>query len=126
MLKLTNLELKAWNTSGFFNLDVTSEVYKIAFGLSVSVKFELNQTAMPKPFLDISGLGFTAAYACSCAEDTYVDIESMATIEIMARNTENQEGINVTDNFAAYSCLRVQQIKISDIFEDRNEFQLDF
>ena len=42
------LELKAWDTSGFQNEEVSDTVNKNSFGLTVSVEFDLNQIAYSK------------------------------------------------------------------------------
>ena len=97
------LELKAWNTSGFRSIEVEDSVYKNSFG-------------------------FTPAYACSCPYDEYINVDPITSIKITVTNSENQEVIDVTDNFLTYA-YDGEQLTISELFENRADwhdgFQMD-
>ncbi|MDG1778636.1 MAG: hypothetical protein P8H23_04740 [Flavobacteriaceae bacterium] len=125
------LELKAWDTSGFRNEEVINSAYINAFGLTISVQFELNQVSFSKPMLDMSSLGFTSAYAmsdCDCPMDEYINIDPIVSLKINVTNLENQEIIDVTDNFTTYH-YNGEQLTISELFKIREDwhdgFQLD-
>ena len=122
------LELKAWDTSGFQNEEVSDTVNKNSFGLTVSVEFDLNQIAYLKSRLDFSSFGFASAYACSCPPDEYINVDPIESIEIRVTDTQSQEIMDVTTNFSTYD-YNGEQITISDFFENRADwhhgFQLD-
>ena len=122
------LELKAWDTSGFQNEEVSDTVNKNSFGLTVSVEFDLNQIAYLKSRLDFSSFGFASAYACSCPPDKYINLDPIESIEIRVTDTQSQEIMDVTTNFSTYD-YNGEQITISDFFENRADwhdgFQLD-
>ena len=122
------LELKAWDTSGFQNEEISDTVNKNSFGLTVSVEFDLNQIAYLKSRLDFSSFGFASAYACSCVPDEYINVDPIEFIEIRVTDTQSQEITTVTANFATYD-YNGEQITISDFFENRADwhdgFQLD-
>ena len=121
-------ELKAWDTSGFQNAEVSDTVNKNSFGLTVSVEFELNQIAYLKSRLDFSSFGFASAYACSCVPDEYINVDPIEFIEIRVTDTQSQEITTVTANFATYD-YNGEQITISELFQNRADwhdgFQLD-
>ena len=122
------LELKAWDTSGFQNVEVSGTVNKNSFGLAVSVKFELNQIAYLKSRLDFSSFGFVSAYACSCVPDEYIIVDPIESIVVTVTDTQFQDVIDVTANFTTYG-FNGEQITISELFENRADwhdgFQLD-
>ena len=123
-----DLELKAWDTSGFQIAEVTDSVHKNSFGLSISVVFELNQIAYLKPKLNWNSFGFTSAYACSCPPNEYINVDPITSIEIIVTNSENQEVTDVTDNFTTYG-YDGEQLTIKELFKNRAEwhdgFQID-
>ena len=122
------LELKAWDTSGFQNKEVSDSVNKNSFGLTVSVAFDLNQIAYLKSRLDFSSFGFASAYACSCPPDEYINVDPIEFIEIRVTDTQSQEITDVTTNFSIYD-YNGEQVTISVFFENRADwhdgFQLD-
>lgn len=122
------LELKAWDTSGFQNEEVSDTVNRNSFGLTVSVEFDLNQIAYLKSRLDFSSFGFASAYACSCVPDEYINVDPIESIEIRVTDTQSLEITDVTTNFSTYD-YNGEQIIISDFFENRanwnDGFQLD-
>lgn len=125
------IELKAWDTSGFQIEEVINSAYKNAFGLTISVQFDLNQIASSKPKLNMSSFGYTSAYAvsdCDCPSDEYINIDPIFSIKINVTNLENEEIIDVTDNFTTYS-YNGEQLTISELFEIREDwhdgFQVD-
>ncbi len=126
----TELELKAWDTSGFKNEELSSTVNKSNFGLSVAVLSELNQIAQLQLHtnLNLHGFGFAAAYACSCVPDEYINAEPIKSIEITVTNIETLEVINVTDNFSTYGYDN-EKISISAFFDTiadwHDAFQID-
>lgn len=126
-----NLEIKAWDTSKFQNKEVINSAYKNAFGLTISVQFDLHQISYSKPILDISAFGFTSAYAmsdCDCPEDKYINIDPIASIKINVTNLETQETIDVTDNFTTnnYNGEPVTINKFLEIRENWHDgFQVD-
>ena len=126
-----NLEIQAWDTSGFQNEEAINSAKKNAFGLTISVQFELNQISFSRPMLDISSFGFTSAYAmsgCDCPADEYINSDPIVSIKINVTNLENQEIIDVTDNFTTYN-YNGEQLTINELFEIREEwhdgFQVD-
>ncbi|WP_400078198.1 hypothetical protein [Winogradskyella sp. R77965] len=125
------LELKAWDTSGFQNEEVTDSAYKNAFGLTISVQFDLNQISFSKPVIDLNSLGFASAYAfsdCNCPSDEYINLDPIESIEITVLNIENQEITIITDNFTTYG-YNGEELTISELFEIRADwhdgFQVD-
>ena len=120
-----DLELKAWDTSGFQIAEVTDSVHKNSFGLSISVVFELNQIAYLKPKLNWNSFGFTSAYACSCEPDEYINVDPITSIEIIVTNSENQEVTDVTDNFTTYG-YDGEQLTIKELFKNRAEWHDGF
>jgi len=126
-----NLEVRAWDTSGFQNEEVITSAYKNAFGLTISVQFELDQISYSRSMLDMSSFGFTSAYAmssCDCPADEYINSDPIVSIKINVTNLENQEIIDVTDNFTTYN-YNGEQLTINELFEIREEwhdgFQVD-
>lgn len=123
------LELKAWDTSGFQNIEISNEtVNKNSFGLTFSVLFELNQIARIKSRLNFSSFGFASAYACSCPYDEFINVDPFKGITIMATDTQTQEVTDVTNNFTTYN-YDGEQVTISELFKIRADwhdgFQLD-
>ena len=126
--KYNGLELKAWDTSRFQNVEVSDSPYKNAFGLTIYVEFELTQIAHFKPNLNLSSFGFASAYAiysCDCLPDEYINVDPIHTIEITVTNTENQEVTDVTDNFSTYR-YNGERLTISELFENRDDFHNGF
>ncbi|OBQ55959.1 hypothetical protein JJL45_05940 [Tamlana sp. s12] len=126
-----DLDLKAWDTSGFQNTEVLNSAYKNAFGLTISVQFELNQISYSKPIWNISSFGFTSAFAmsdCDCPMDEYITLDPISSIKINVVNLETQEITDVTDNFTTYN-YNGEQLTISELFEIREDwmdgFQVD-
>ncbi|MGB2245051.1 MAG: hypothetical protein ACPH19_02845 [Flavobacteriaceae bacterium] len=119
------LELKAWDTSGFQNEEVSGTVNKNSFGLTVSVEFDLNQIAYLKSRLDFSSFGFASAYACSCIPDEYINVDPIEFIEIRLTDTQSQEITDVTANFSTYD-YNGKRITISDFFENRADWHDGF
>jgi len=126
--KYMGLELKAWDTSGFQNSEIMGPVNKNSFGLTISVLFELKQIALYESSLKISSFGFASAYACSCPDDEYINVDPIDSIRILVTNTENQIEVIVTDNFTTYG-YDGKKITIRELFEIKAEwhdgFQLD-
>lgn len=125
------LELKSWDTSGFQNEEVIDSAYKNAFGLTVSVKFELNQVSFSESNLNTKSFGFPSAYAmsdCDCPTDEYINIDPISSIEITVKNTENQEIIDVTDNFMVYT-YNGERLPLNELFKNKpswhDGFQID-
>jgi len=122
------LELKAWDTSGFQNIEVSDFVYKNSFGLSLAIESELNQIAHYKPKLDLRYFGFASAYACDCPHDKYINLDPIDSILITVTDTQTQETTDVTNNFTAYA-YNGEQVTISELFENLSDwhdgFQID-
>jgi hypothetical protein len=99
------LSLNSYDTSGFRNEEVVEFVPKNSFGISIFVESELQQISSLKKhnLKNFSSLGFSAAYACSCAPDKYTSSNNVASIKILVTNTENTEIIDVTKNFTTYA-----------------------
>lgn len=126
-----DLELKTWDTSRFQNIEVIDSASKNAFGLTLSVQFKLNQIALSKPMLNLSSFGITSAYAfqpCDCPSDRYINVDPIISIKIYVTNLENQEIIDVTDNFTTldYSAERVTIAELLKIRQDWHDgFQME-
>lgn len=122
------LELKAWDTSGFQNVEVSDFVYKNSFGLSLAIESELNQIAHYKPKLNLSSFGFASAYACDCPHDEYINLDPIDSILITVTDTQTQETTDVTNNFTTYA-YNGEQVTISELFENLSDwhdgFQID-
>ena len=126
-----NLEIQAWDTSGFQNEEVINTAKKNAFGLTIAVQFELNQISYSEKMVNMRLFGFTSAYAmsgCDCPVDEYINLDPIVSIKINVTNLENQEIIDVTDNFTTYN-YNGEQLTINELFEIREEwhdgFQMD-
>lgn len=119
------LELKAWDTAGFQNVEVSGNVNKNAFGLTVSVEFELHQIAYLKSRINFGSFGFTPAYACSCVPDEYINFDPIETIEIRVTDTQSLEISDVTANFTTND-YNGEQITISELFENRADWHDGF
>ncbi len=118
------IELKAWDTSGFQNEEVTDTVYRNAFGLSVSVEFDLNEVTSHSK-IDLSSFGFMSAYACDCVEPKHIISDPIDTIEIIVTDTETQIETIVTDNFSTHD-NNGNSITTSELFENREDWQDGF
>lgn len=123
------LIVKAWDTSGFNEVEVTGTVHKNSFGLTISVDFELKQIATHfKSGLNFKSFGFTSAYACSCAPDKYINVDPIDSIIIEVTNTQTQEITDITENFTTKG-YNGEQITISELFKNKAEwhdgFQVD-
>jgi len=123
------LIVKAWDTSGFNEVEVTGTVHKNSFGLTISVDFELKQIATNfKSGLNFNSFGFASAYACSCVPDKYIVVDQIDSILIEVTNTQTQEISDVTENFTTKS-YNGEEITISELFENRADwhdgFQVD-
>ena len=114
------IDLQAWDTSGFQNQEVSGKVNKNAFGLTINLLFELNQMAVKEPNYEFGSFGFTSAWSCDCVVDEYINSDSIVSIKINVTNLENQEVIEVTDNFTTYN-FNEEQLTISELFEIREE-----
>lgn len=121
----TNLEVKAWDTSGFVISDVGETVNKNSFGLSVSVLSELEQIAVNSIKSKFSGFGFASAFAWSCPDDEYINVDPIDSILITVTDTQTQEIIDVTTNFTAYDYYR-GQLTLTELFEELNEWDDGF
>ena len=113
-----NVNLTAWDTSGFKDKFVTADaVNKNSFGISILVDAEFKEIACSKPKTNLSALGFSAAYACSCPSDNYINNNPITSIEISVTNLLNNEIIDVTNNFTIYDFG--EQISIKEYIENR-------
>ena len=119
-----DLELRAWDTSGFQNSEIidATPVFKNAFGLSVSVLFELNEIALNS--INYKSLGFASAYACDCIGDTYNIDDSIDSIIITVLDVNTQNEIDVTSKFIAK--YNGNEITLSDLFENLEDWQDGF
>ena len=65
---------------------------------------------------------------CDCPADEYINSDPIVSIKINVTNLENQEIIDVTDNFTTYN-YNGEQLTINELFEIREEwhdgFQVD-
>ncbi|SDR84434.1 hypothetical protein SAMN05216503_1129 [Polaribacter sp. KT25b] len=112
------LNIKSWDTSGFQNRETTEPVSKNSFGISIFIESELKQIAFTKSKINISSLGFSSAYACSCPPDKYINNTPVISIQILATNSLNSEVIDVTDNFSTYDNFG-KQIAIKEYLENK-------
>lgn len=111
------LGLKAWDTSGFQNKEVSDTVHKNSFGLRVSVESDLNEIGYLKSRLDFSSFGFASVYACTCAPDEYITVDPIKFVEIRVTDTQSKELTDVTANFIAYNYYG-EQITNSEFFKN--------
>jgi len=120
-----DLELRAWDTSGFQNSEITdlTPVSKNGFGLSVSVLFELNEVALNK--VKWHSLGFASAYACDCPSDTYNIDDPIDTIQIMVLDTNTQSEFDITSQFRTKS-HNGDEITLDALFENLADWQDGF
>ena len=121
------IELKSWDTSGFQNQEVIGEVYKNAFGLTISIGFDLEQIASFKPKINLKSFAFLSAYAfsCDCPPDIFINKDPMASISIMVTNLKTQETSIITDHFTTYG-YNGEQLSFTDFFENREDWQDGF
>ncbi|PKP11041.1 MAG: hypothetical protein CVU09_04490 [Bacteroidetes bacterium HGW-Bacteroidetes-4] len=118
--------ITAFNTAGFYPVEVVDSVYKNAFGLTVSVNFETKQIAATKPRLIPE---FKSAYAFSCEEDTYLYPDPIKNLEIYAINPDHSEKINATSWFSIYGynsdLLGLEEfMKIRELWHDGFQIEL--
>lgn len=116
----TDLELTAWDTSGFRDTEVETTAPKNAFGLTVYVISEL--TTIPNALADVQLGSFGLAYAfsdCDCIdENTFPD--PMQSISIWATDIQTEEETEVTNIFTAYD-YNDEDISVQEDFENRHE-----
>ncbi|PQJ82146.1 hypothetical protein [Polaribacter glomeratus] len=112
------LNIKAWDTSGFKNEEITAPVNKNSFGLSIFIESELKQISLNRSKINLSSMGFSAAYACSCLPDKYINNNPISSIQILATNSVTAEILDVTDNFTTYQNIGTQ-ITIKEYLENR-------
>lgn len=107
-----SLDVKVWDTSGFNNEEIGSQpVNKKSFGISILVEFEEKRIAFSTSKINLSALGFSAAYACSCVPDNFIINDPVSSIQILATDTNNKEVIDVTNNFTTYRFDKKVSIK---------------
>jgi len=120
-----DVSVKAWDTSGSTSKEIVGKVNKNAFGLTISVDFELEKVAHHKSH---SSFGFGSAIACSCNPDEYINVDPIVSIEILVTNSENNETSTVTDFFKMYG-YNGELATLAELFKNREDwhdgFQLD-
>ena len=118
--------VKAWDTSGFQTKEVDGKVNKNAFGLTISVEFELEKIAHHKTH---NSFGFGSAIACSCSSDKYINVDPIVSIEILVTNRDTNEINTVTDLFKTNGYYNDKPITLTELFKNKEEwrdgFQLD-
>ncbi|MCV6630520.1 MAG: hypothetical protein OIF50_11765 [Flavobacteriaceae bacterium] len=123
------LEIKAWDTSKFQNEEITDSVYKNAFGLTISVEFELNQIASLHKATSVqwASFGFASAYAmsCDCPPDEYKTVDPIESIVITVTDVQSQKTTDITDNFYTTG-YNAEQITIGKLFENRDDWHDHF
>lgn len=122
------LDLSAWDTSGFQNVEVSDSAYRHSFGLTVSVEFDLSQISA-RDVRPCSGtLGISYALSCDCVPDEYIEADPINALEITVTNTEGQVQTVVTDSFTTYG-YSGERMTIDELLDERAEwhdgFQLD-
>lgn len=109
-----------WNTSGFNATEVADVAYRNAFGLSLTANFEPQKIACHS-----LGLGFSAAMACSCADDKYLFNNPVAYADIFMTDLANGEQTEVSALFGAYG-YGDELITLEELFEIRQEWHDGF
>ena len=121
-----SLDVKAWDTSGFNNEEIIVQpVNKNSFGMSILVEFEEKRIAFSAPKINLSGLGFSAAYACDCVLDNFINNDPVSSIQILATDTNNKEAIDVTNNFTTYRFedkISVKEYLETRVINDNNYY----
>ncbi len=122
------LDIKAWDTAGFQNSEVSDTVNKNSFGLSILLDFGLNQISHSKTRSTFSAFGFASAYACSCQPDQFINVDPIDIIEIKVTDTQSQEKTDITAHFASYD-FNGEYIPINEALKNKvdwiDRFQLD-
>lgn len=112
------------DTSGFGSEEVLADsVYKNAFGLTVSVNFDLNKISASdhRPFSL-----FNSAFACDCVGDEHRFSDPIDYVAIYAIDTETQDRTEVTDYFSTYGYDNSGLISLDELFENRAEWHDGF
>lgn len=99
---IVDFDFQTLDTSGFNPSEISETVFKNSFGIQIYISTDLQRIAKFKSKNDITSLGFSNAYACSCVEDEYISINKINAVEIMVTDTETQATTAVTENFKAY------------------------
>ncbi len=120
------VEVRAWDTSGFQNIEIIDEtlVPKNGFGLSVNVNFKLEEIAK-NDILKISSFGFSSAYACDCSPDVYDVKDPIVSMKIISINVDNDIENDVTTNFTTHN-YSGDEVSISSLLENLEEWQDGF
>jgi len=113
----TGVTVKAYDTSGFSDVEAEDTVYKNAFGIDViasSIITEVLEVNTP-----INLFGFKTLMACSCNDDTYIHTDTISTIDIFMIDIETEEKRNITDYFGIEKYYVGEFIRVKKYFEER-------
>jgi len=112
-----SLELKAFDTSGFQESEISSIVNKNSFGLTVTLLYDLIKIGYNNykiNELNLSSFGFSPTYACTCPSKEVL-LNPINKVEIMVTNVNNQETKNVTSKFSTQYRYNEEEISIDEL-----------
>lgn len=98
----TDFDLNALDTSGFQVSEINGTVNKNAFGIRLNLYYNFDRIAKVNPKNNVSELGFSSTYACSCVPDEFIPLNTIEAIKITVTDTETQNTQDVTTNFNAF------------------------
>lgn len=122
-VQYNTISITPYNTAGFQDKEVIDSVYKNAFGIAVSVNFELMK--INKITTHSYPLGFKTLTACSCDGDEYIYSDPISYIEIFIIDSETNVRTNATSYFRAYS-YNSELITLEQLFENKEEWHDGF
>ena len=116
----TSFDLQSWDTSGFNNMETENKAYKNAFGLSIYLNYSDEEATSTTMNTNLSGFGFSSAYAwsCDCPFDNYIIQDPIVDIDIFVTNAITNERINITQNFESSNYYDDTKITVKELFQD--------
>lgn len=121
-----DITVTAYNTAGYQNNIVEDTIYKNAFGLTVTVDFDLITIAKLMNPKGKAGFNIATAWSCSCVEDKFEYTDPIDRIEIFVIDPKTQETVEITNNFAIYEYSKEELISLEEFFNNREDWHDGF
>lgn len=122
----TNIEIEAYDLSGFNSKPLEAKAYKNAFGLMIGAKYESKEINTNKG--DNLKLGFNSAMAtqdCNCLGDNYRYTDQLLGLNVFVVDAKTQKTKEVSDLFLIES-YNGKQISIEEFFKSREKWDNNF
>lgn len=120
----TDVNVTAYDNTGFYPMITTDSAYKNAFGLEISCLYDELQTAY-----NFNLALFSSAYALSCADPEITYADPIKSIKIYMIESNDAAKIDITYSFGISSFYAEEYISIDEFIQLResweNSFQLE-